>query len=81
MTEEKKLKITFAPGCFDGFEGTQEELDEMIGEITKIFNEHTPEEIMAMSRPLSDIVDEIDEADLQDVLQNIDSDKTERKLH
>lgn len=26
----KKLKITFAPGAFDSFEGTQEELDELI---------------------------------------------------
>lgn len=45
MTEDKKfedfsadelkdLKIKFAPGCFDHFEGTQEELDELIAEIT-----------------------------------------------
>lgn len=34
MTNEKKeLKIEFAPGCFDGFEGTQEELDELIADI------------------------------------------------
>lgn len=26
----KKFKITFAPGAFDSFEGTQEELDELI---------------------------------------------------
>ena len=30
MTEPKDLKIEFAPGCFDNFEGTQEELQEMI---------------------------------------------------
>ena len=24
----KELKVTFAPGCFDSFDGTQEELDE-----------------------------------------------------
>lgn len=29
----KKLKITFAPGAFDSFEGTQEELDAFIKEI------------------------------------------------
>ena len=29
------MKIVFAPGCFDNFEGTQEELDEFIAEITK----------------------------------------------
>jgi len=26
----KKPEILFAPGCFDNFDGTQEELDEMI---------------------------------------------------
>lgn len=34
--DPKDLKITFAPGCFDSFEGTQEELDELINEITKM---------------------------------------------
>lgn len=32
----KKLKLEFAPGAFDAFEGTQEELDELIAEITKL---------------------------------------------
>ena len=37
MTEEKKIpEIVFAPGCFDSFEGTQEELDEMIAEIRRM---------------------------------------------
>jgi uncharacterized protein YqgV (UPF0045/DUF77 family) len=36
MTKEKKMKIEFAPGCFDSFEGTQEELDELIAEITRM---------------------------------------------
>ena len=37
MTDEKKpLTIEFAPGAFDDFEGTQEELEEMIAEITKM---------------------------------------------
>jgi hypothetical protein len=30
------LKIEFAPGCFDNFDGTQEELDELIAEITRM---------------------------------------------
>ena len=34
MTDEKKpFKIEFAPGAFDHFEGTQEELDQMILDI------------------------------------------------
>ncbi len=32
----KKLKLQFAPGCFDNFDGTQEELDELIAEITRM---------------------------------------------
>lgn len=35
--ELKEVKIEFAPGCFDGFEGTQEELDELIAEIKSAF--------------------------------------------
>jgi hypothetical protein len=34
--EQKKPEIVFAPGCFDNFEGTQEELDEMIAEIQRM---------------------------------------------
>ena len=54
MTEKSKLKIEFAPGAFDGFEGTQEELDVLIGEITTMFAELTPEELSARSRPLTE---------------------------
>lgn len=34
---ESKVKIEFNPGCFDDFEGTQEELDEIVAEITTMF--------------------------------------------
>jgi hypothetical protein len=55
MTDEKKpLSIQFAPGCFDSFEGTQEELDEMIKEIETMFATMTPEEIQARSVPVDD---------------------------
>jgi hypothetical protein len=34
MNEHDKIKkIEFAPGCFDDFEGTQEELNEMIADL------------------------------------------------
>lgn len=35
--ELKEVKIEFAPGCFDNFEGTQEELDQMISDIKEMF--------------------------------------------
>ena len=34
----KDLKIEFAPGCFDNFEGTQEELDELVNEIRRLID-------------------------------------------
>jgi hypothetical protein len=35
-TEKKPLQVIFAPGCFDNFDGTQEELDELIAEINQM---------------------------------------------
>lgn len=34
--DQPKYKITFAPGCFDNFEGTQEELDELVEHLTEM---------------------------------------------
>ena len=45
---DKKLRLEFAPGCFDDFEGTQEELQELIAHIHqlvgsgKIFEDSVP---------------------------------------
>ena len=36
MTKKSKIKVEFAPGAFDQFEGTQEELDEFIAEIQRM---------------------------------------------
>lgn len=37
MTDEKKTpEIVFAPGCFDSFEGSQEELNELMVEIQRM---------------------------------------------
>lgn len=45
MTEGKKpVKIEFAPGCFDDFEGSQEELDELMAEIQRMFESGEIEE-------------------------------------
>lgn len=33
---KKPTKISFAPGCFDNFAGTQEELDALIAEIQQL---------------------------------------------
>ena len=42
MSEKKLpngLKLVFAPGCFDNFEGTQEELDALVKEIEQGFED------------------------------------------
>jgi hypothetical protein len=33
---ESKIKVEFAPGCFDSFDGTQEELNELVAEIQRM---------------------------------------------
>jgi hypothetical protein len=54
MTKENKsLNITFAPGCFDNFEGTQEELDALVNEIKNL----TLEDLKGQSVEFSDDFD------------------------
>lgn len=45
----KDTKIVFAEGCFDNFDGTQEELDELLAEINRLV---TSGEIFEKSRPV-----------------------------
>jgi hypothetical protein len=56
------MKVQFAPGAFDDFEGTQEELDALVAELEEMFESMTPEELAAQSR-------EVDVADLPDHVQ------------
>lgn len=49
MTDEKKITIEFAPGAFDHFDGTQEELDALQKEVMEMFATLTPEELQARS--------------------------------
>lgn len=52
MEESKKIKVTFAPGAFDNFEGTQEELDKFIAEITELCQD--PEKLTELVVPLDE---------------------------
>lgn len=58
--EFKNLKIEFAPGCFDNFEGTQEELDDLISQIKEMF---ASGEAQKLARPID--FDEMDDDDLE----------------
>ena len=62
----KKIEIVFAEGCFDDFDGTQEELDEMIAHIRELVDTGKLEEEAIL---LSD-----EEAEV--VLQNMENKET-----
>lgn len=36
MTKDRKFQIVFDPGCFDDFDGDQEELDSLVQEIHRM---------------------------------------------
>lgn len=57
---DKKPELVFMPGCFDNFEGSQEELDELIAEIQRMVDTG---EIFEKSVPLEDI--EMDDEDVE----------------
>ena len=76
MTEQKRT-VTFAPGCFDSFEGTQEELDELQAEIIRMIEAGEFEE---KSRPVD--IEELFEEDpeyAEKVLKSL-SDDNQRTL-
>ena len=62
MSEKKQLKVQFAPGCFDSFEGTQEELDELV----KTLQNMSMQEILESSLPVDE--DDLDADELDQIL-------------
>jgi hypothetical protein len=72
--EDKKLELVFAPGCFDNFEGTQEELDGLVQEIQRMFDSG---EFMEKSTPVN--LDELDDEILESLVSEIDMEP--RKLN
>jgi lysyl-tRNA synthetase class I len=75
------MKIEFAPGSFDNFEGSQEELDALIAEITNMFENMTPEELQAKSREVS-IEELLDDEELENIEEFLDllENQDKRKL-
>lgn len=49
--ENKKPEVVFAPGCFDNFTGTQEELQDLIAEIHRLADSG---ELLEKSEPMSE---------------------------
>jgi len=75
--DDKSIKVIFEPGCFDGFDGTQEELEELMTAIQAEFSGKTRDEIESMSVPVN--LEELLEEDPEFAkhLMNLDN---ERKL-
>jgi hypothetical protein len=73
---KKPIEVIFAPGCFDHFDGTQEELDDLVKEIQKMAESG---ELFANSQPL-DIADLIDETDPLEIEEIVNEMLTPRKL-
>ena len=75
--EVKPMKVIFEPGCFDGFDGTQEELAELMSAIQSEFAGKTRDEI-------EDMADVVNLEDLMredpEFAQQIMSMNNERKL-
>jgi hypothetical protein len=72
-----KPEIVFAPGCFDNFEGTQEELDELIASINQMVESG---EIFEKARPVDFDNPSDEDRELIEHLNSIDIDAVERKL-
>lgn len=78
--DKKKIEIIFAPGCFDNFDGTQEELDEMIQQIKKMAESG---ELFEQSMPvdldgIEDLIDETNPLEIEEIVNEM---LTPRKLH
>lgn len=67
--EQPKMKIVFAEGCFDDFEGTQEELDELVAQLTEWAESG---ELLERSVPVDDL-EEIEDEVLEEILPMLTS--------
>jgi soluble cytochrome b562 len=77
MTDPKKVTVVFAPDCFDDFEGTQEELDELIAEIQKLADSG---ELEAISQAVEEL-DELDPEEQEIITSASESLYSTKKLH
>lgn len=81
-SERKEIKIEFAPGAFDSFEGSQEELDELMKEIQSMILDGS---LFEKSKPvdLEDLLesdDPTDQALAEKLLRSFDDDAPPRNL-
>jgi len=75
----EEMQLEFVPGCFDDFEGTQEELDEMIEHIKEMF---AAGKFVTEGRELTDEdFDTLSESTKQRIIDFNDSNQPKRNLN
>ena len=75
MENKKTPKVIFEPGCFDSFEGTQEELEELMAEIVRMAESGELEE---NARPID--LDNEEDLDILSHIAEAELAKAQRKL-
>ena len=74
---DKKIKIEFAPGAFDSFDGTQEELDALVSELERMAESG---ELAENSVALDDW-DDLDDADRDIIADALERQQSPRSLN
>ncbi len=82
---DKEIKIVFSPGCFDNFDGSQEELDQLVKEIRDMVSDGSlfDEAKLLTEDDLDDLPPEVLESIARDLemINDIDDDERKRKLN
>jgi hypothetical protein len=79
MTEKKPLRVIFDPGCFDNFDGTQEELDEFVKQIQEFAESGL---LFENSVELTDEdIEELDEETRQQIIRALERGDDKRSLN
>jgi hypothetical protein len=79
MTEKKPLRVIFDPGCFNNFEGTQEELDEFVKQIQEFAESGL---LFENSAELTDEdIEELDEDTRQQIIRALERSDDKRSLN
>jgi hypothetical protein len=79
MTEKRPLKVIFDPGCFDNFDGTQEELDEFVTQIQAMAESGL---LFENSVELTDEdIEELDEDTRQQIIAALERDNDKRSIN
>ena len=79
MTEKKPLKVVFDPGCFDNFDGTQEELYEFVKQIQEFAESGL---LFENSVELTDEdIEELDEETRQQIIRALERGDDKRSLN